>query len=56
MFDVTKFCIQENFKTRVQLGNALSRVQWKSPSPKQILGPKKNHGSEEILGPQKCWV
>ena len=44
----------------------ISCWQWKSPSPKQILGPKKccvqkNYGSEEILSlkllvPKKLWI
>ena len=37
----------------------IPRLKWKSPSPKQTLGPekffgpKKYYGSEEVLGPQQ---
>ena len=31
-------------------------LEWKSPSPKQILGRMKYYGSEEVLGPQKFWI
>ena len=34
----------------------IPRLQWKYSSPKQILCPKINYGSEEILGPQKNLV
>ena len=31
----------------------IPRLQWKSSSPKQILGPKKVLGPKKIIGPQK---
>ena len=40
----------------------IPRLEWKSPSPKQILCPKKflglmkYYGCEEILGPQKILI
>ena len=62
--DLKQFCqLRDLFKVETKTKQDLSlkcRLQWKSPSPKQILGPKKlcvqkNVGPQKILGLKTFW-